>query len=115
MAVRLPSRYHRAMPDAGSEERFSAALAAIAAACEEGRRESHAAADMMETWRRANRLREAIDGERGVMARWRAKTAARIWHADRLSLAELARKLGMSKARADQMIRMAREDEGECL
>ena len=38
----------------------------------------------------------------------RTQAAARIWQAEELSLAALAERIGVSKARADQLIRAAR-------
>ena len=111
MVIKAACRYHRAMPEAGSDEAFAAALAAIAAACEAARQEAAAAPDMLEAYNRASQLLEAISGERGQMARWRAKMAARIYRAQGLSLADLARKLGMSKSRADQFVRAAEDGE----
>jgi 3-methyladenine DNA glycosylase/8-oxoguanine DNA glycosylase len=38
----------------------------------------------------------------------RSRTVARIWEAEELSLAALAQRIGVSKARADQLIRAAK-------
>jgi 3-methyladenine DNA glycosylase/8-oxoguanine DNA glycosylase len=43
----------------------------------------------------------------------RTQAAARIWEAEELSLAALAERIGVSKARADQLIRAARASRKE--
>jgi hypothetical protein len=56
----------------------------------------------------ATALREAVDGLVGEAADLRARMAARIYDSEKMSLAALARRIGVSKARADQFIRSAR-------
>lgn len=51
-----------------------------------------------------NRL-QAIYGEAGEL---RAQMVARIWEIEALSLAGLAKRVGISKTRADQLIRAAK-------
>ena len=42
---------------------------------------------------------------RGVMANLRTRSVGELWEREQLSLAKLAERLGVSKARADEMIR----------
>ncbi len=64
--------------------------------------------DPDEAFRHATELREATDRIVGAAAKLRARMAHRIWQAEGMSLAKLAARIGMSKARADQLIRAAR-------
>lgn len=49
----------------------------------------------------------------GAVAQLRARSAGRIWDSERLSLAALADRIGVSKARADQLIRSVKKQQGE--
>lgn len=57
----------------------------------------------------ADRLRDMAD----QAAQIRAASAARIQQAEGLSLMQLAERLGLSKARASQLVQAARADQGE--
>ncbi|MFI5935779.1 hypothetical protein [Actinoplanes sp. NPDC051494] len=59
----------------------------------------------------ATALREAIDGLVGEAAALRARMAARIYESEKLSLAALANRIGVSKARADQLIRSTKSSQ----
>jgi DNA-binding transcriptional regulator YiaG len=52
----------------------------------------------------ANLLRELADAG----AELRAQAVARIWESEQMSLSTLAQRIGVSKARADQLIKAAR-------
>ena len=56
----------------------------------------------------AAELVKAADEIVGQAARLRARMALELQRAEGLSLAELARRIGTSKSRADQLIRLAR-------
>jgi hypothetical protein len=64
--------------------------------------------DPDEAFDRASALRDAADGIVGDAAVLRAQMAYRLLRAEGMSLAQLATRLGISKARADQLIRTAR-------
>jgi hypothetical protein len=53
----------------------------------------------------ASALQQQIAAYRGDAADLRARIARRIWETESLSLAALADRIGVSKARADQLIR----------
>ncbi|MFC4007952.1 hypothetical protein ACFOY2_12015 [Nonomuraea purpurea] len=57
--------------------------------------------------RLADNMRELAD----AAALIRAKSAQRIWESEQLSLSGLAAKIGVSKARADQLIKAARNSD----
>jgi hypothetical protein len=67
--------------------------------------------DPDQAFRRATELREATDSIVGDAAKLRARMAHRIWRAEGMSLAKLAARIGISKARADQLIRAARAND----
>ncbi|MFC4042863.1 hypothetical protein ACFO1B_30930 [Dactylosporangium siamense] len=56
----------------------------------------------------ATQLRELIDELVGEAATFRALMADRVFRSEDMSLAELARRLKISKARADQLVRAAK-------
>ncbi|WP_433346026.1 hypothetical protein [Micromonospora sp. CA-111912] len=56
----------------------------------------------------ATALRATVDELVGDAADLRARMAARIYESEKLSLAGLANRIGVSKARADQLIRSAK-------
>lgn len=59
-------------------------------------------------YRAATRLVELLRAAEKIAGPLRARAAARIQEAGRLSIAALGRRLGMSKARADQLLRASR-------
>ncbi len=65
----------------------------------------------------ANELTELIArahrATAGIAAGLRSRSAGRIWEAEKLSLAALADRIGVSKARADQLIRSIKKPQGE--
>lgn len=93
------------------KDAFGDSLAAVRAALAQLREVAAANADDDQAFRDASQLVEAISGERGLAAEVRARIALRIWRKDGLSLSALAQRLGISKQRADQLVRKAREIE----
>ncbi|MEU1385817.1 MULTISPECIES: hypothetical protein [unclassified Nonomuraea] len=67
--------------------------------------------DCAEAFRLATELAESLREMAEEAALARARSAARISEAESLSLAGLADKLGVSKARASQLLRVARGSE----
>jgi hypothetical protein len=61
----------------------------------------------------ATALREATDSLVGRAAELRARMAGRIWEAEQMSLAVLADRIGVSKSRADQLLRIAKANPAE--
>lgn len=91
------------MGDPAGEE-ISAALAAARSAIDAVRALYGPDARAQAAGRLAEGLREASE----EAARIRHDEALVIWETEKLSLAQLSRRLGISKARADQIIRAAR-------
>jgi hypothetical protein len=56
----------------------------------------------------ATQLRDLVDELVGEAATFRAQMAERVFRSEDMSLAELARRLRISKARADQLVRTAK-------
>ena len=56
-------------------------------------------------YRRSSEASEMLLKMRGVMANLRTRSVGELWEREQLSLAKLAERLGVSKARADEMIR----------
>lgn len=67
--------------------------------------------DPRQAYGRADALREMWEKGQGLIASARAEAVARLWEAERLSLAQLAGHIGLSRARADQFLRAARPRE----
>lgn len=65
--------------------------------------------DLQQAFSRATRLADDLRKMADGAALTRAKVAAQIHDAENLSLAGLATKLGMSKARANQLLKAARD------
>lgn len=63
--------------------------------------------DRQRAFEAATTLRDELDRLVGEAATVRARMAHRIWEAEELSLAQLADRIGVSKARADQLVRLA--------
>jgi hypothetical protein len=91
------------------DDAFAEKLAALIAAFRAVGREVLASPDGRVAWARANELQAAM--ERGSEVAWlRAKGAAWIRDAEHMSLAELATELGLTRARAQQFAKSAKED-----
>jgi hypothetical protein len=93
-------------PDA--EREVAQALDALAKAHKEAMAAIDAITDPQQAFERATTLANLLGDMRSEAAELRARTAARIWEAEELSLAALAERIGVSKARADQIIRAAK-------
>ncbi len=88
--------------DGGLRDAFKAAARAI-----------ERSADPDDAYGRATELLRASDELVGEAALLRARMAHRIWQSEPMSLAALAKRIGTSKARADQLIRTAKESDAE--
>ena len=66
-----------------------------------------------EAFEAAGDLVEAHSGLRGLAAQLRAEQAKRVQDSGELTVTELARHLGVTKQRADQLLRRARESAGD--
>lgn len=81
------------------------AIAAITRAYTDAMKAINATSDSQQALESATQLavtlREAFDGASEL----RTQIAGRIWEAEKLSLSALANRMGVSKARADQLIR----------
>jgi hypothetical protein len=82
--------------------------AALRQAYEAAVREVEATADPAAAVVLAGSLVTAADAIVSDAARLRARMTLRLLDSERLSLAELARRIGTSKSRADQLVRAAR-------
>ena len=61
----------------------------------------------------AGKVMEAVKALPGVVAAIRARDVGDLWAAEELTLSALARKLKVSKGRADQLVRVSRETSQE--
>lgn len=90
--------------------------AKIEAALEAGRTALaaiHAMPDSQARIEAAGKLADCLRSVYEDAARIRHDEAVRIYEAEKLSLAQLADRVGISKARADQIVRAHRRGEGE--
>lgn len=94
--------------DGGFDDRLSALARAAHAMLDEALADPDAEA----SFRHAGSILEAASGLRGRAAKVKARAALRLWHPRDTSLSVLARRLGISKQRADQLVRKARELDG---
>lgn len=97
------------LPEITKVTEFGAALFGLRRAFREAVTAVQATADPQEAYESATRLADGLREMADAAARVRAETAARIHRAESLSLAGLAERLGVSKARADQLLRAARK------
>ena len=100
------------MTDAGREQ-FQAKLAALVAAYDELSEDARAAGSDEEAIKRATRLLDAVQGRTNLTSRWRASLILRLWRAEKLTYGQLSQRLGWSKERSVQIIRMAEKHEAE--
>jgi hypothetical protein len=100
-----------------SESQPTEPLASALEALELAHREAVAAVEAAESPRRALELASAyfgaVQAARKRAAGLRSETAARIWKAEELSLAGLAKIAGVSRGRAGQLVRAAGARKGE--
>lgn len=89
-------------------------LAATTAAIESNYTDARAAIEAIATndpqlaFEFASELRDRLDLLVGNAAELRALMVERVWESEQLSLAALAKRIGVSKARADQFIQAAK-------
>lgn len=107
MVSELASRYDQPMTAAG-DEAFRSRLAALVVAFDEL---GHEAADDADggAYRRLVWLVDAMQGRTTFWSRVKARVVLARWQARRLSYAELAEHLGVSKQRAVQLVRAAKK------
>lgn len=96
------------MAEPGDEVR--AALAELDAACDRAVAAIDAVPDPDVAFPYAEELAEKLRKLNGVAADLRARTAKRIWDRERITLATLADKIGVSTARAHQILQTAKKD-----
>jgi hypothetical protein len=92
-------------PDAAAVEQ---ALRSVQLAYDQAAALIESMPDPQHAFERATDLREATDELVGQAAELRARMAGRVWDAEKMSLASLADRIGVSKSRADQFLRIAR-------
>jgi hypothetical protein len=92
-------------PDAADVEQ---ALRSVQLAYDQTEALIEAMPDPQQAFERATELRETTDKLVGQAAELRARMAGRVWDAEKMSLASLADRIGVSKSRADQLLRIAR-------
>jgi hypothetical protein len=90
---------------------FDDRLAVLAEAIDALLDEALADEDEIESFRHAENVLRAATGIRGRAAKVKARASLRLWRKD-VSLSEVAQRLGISKQRADQLVRKARELDG---
>jgi hypothetical protein len=66
--------------------------------------------DLDRAWREAAELGDAVADIRGEVADLRARLARRIANRDKLSLADLAKRISVSRGRAAQLMRAGRDE-----
>jgi hypothetical protein len=95
------------------EEAAAEALDALTAAYQEAVATINAIPNPQRAFEYATQLANALRDTYQQASELRTQAAARIWEAEELSLAALAERIGVSKARADQLIRAARASRKE--
>lgn len=95
---------------AGSDDGYTARLAALLAAFDELGEQG---ADDQDggAYRRLTALVEGLQGRTTMWARVRARVVVARWKAEHLTYAQLAERLGVSKQRAVQLVKAARDHE----
>lgn len=89
------------------------ALTAMRSNYAAGRAAIEATEDPRRAFTLATEFRDKIDELVGSAAELRAQTVERVWESEQLSLAALAKRIGVSKSRADQFIQAARAAKNE--
>jgi YesN/AraC family two-component response regulator len=95
------------------EEAAAQALDALTAAYQQAVATINAIPDRQRAFEYATQLANTLRDTAQRASELRTQAAARIWEAEELSLAALAERIGVSKARADQLIRAARASRKE--
>lgn len=103
------------MGDDQSAEQLGQALDAIRSGVNDAARAVRAMPEPTAAFRAATQLGDCLREATSETGQLRADMAARIWRTEELSLAGLADRIGVSKARADQFIRASKPgtQEGE--
>lgn len=96
-------------PDEGAE----AALSALRDAYERAARATEKISEPQQAYERASELRDLCDELVGDAATLRARMAYRIYKSEEMSLMDLADRISVSKARADQFVRTAKDAEND--
>jgi hypothetical protein len=99
--------------DLRADRKVAAALDELARACERAASVIESVPDADRAFEGATRLAETLRDAADSAAELRARTAARIWETESISLAQLAKRIGVSKARAAQLVRSARSADEE--
>ena len=97
-----------ASEDGPAPDPLDVALAAISGACAEAARIIEAVPDPRAAFDGATRLADTLRDAASSAAKMRAGMAAQVWRAEELSLAALAERIGVSKARAAQLVNAAK-------
>jgi len=95
-----------------SGDEIDAALAAVQRTCGNAIAAIRSTPGSQERINAAGRLADLLRDRFEEVARLRHEEAVQIWETEKLSLAALAQRVGISKARADQIIRAHRKDDG---
>ena len=95
-----------------AEQAAADALEALSRAYEEAARAIRAIPEPQRAFAFATRLAKEMRDAHEQASELRSEQVARIWEAEELSLAKLAQRIGVSKARADQLIRAAKGGKG---
>ena len=90
------------------EQQFDAAVAAITSAYEDAAKSIGDNENARLAFSQATELVEQLRRLTDAAAAVRAQAVGRIWSTEEMSLATLAQHIGVSKARADQLVRAAK-------
>jgi len=103
----------KADPDRAPEKALDASLDALSQVYEEATAAVRSISDPQRAVVAATELATFLRAKSEDAAEVRNGLAYRIWKAEELSLSALAQRIGVSKARADQIIKAAKADEEE--
>jgi DNA-directed RNA polymerase specialized sigma subunit len=98
-----------------SDETVQMTLRALKQAYENAASAIDAAPSAQQAFDAATELANILRDLAEAAAEVRARAVARIWKTEELSLASLAQRIGVSKARADQLLKSAKASEGETM
>jgi hypothetical protein len=96
------------VPTRPTPDNLATAAAAIESNYSSARAAIEAIDDPQLAFEFATELRDRLDRLVGDAAELRALMVERVWESEQLSLAALAKRIGVSKARADQFIQAAK-------
>jgi hypothetical protein len=95
------------------DQEFSAAIDAMSDAYEAAAKAIDENDDTRLAFTQATELVERLQRMTDSAAAVRAQTVGRIWSSEEMSLAGLAQRIGVSKARADQLVRASKATKPE--